>query len=121
MTGVNVSAATSNVMRNEFDLRVINQNVGGFGSELRGDLRLGFLTQASGQYYRLLTPDGWFVQPHLDILREPVYEWFNQQRISEWFLQQAGGGLDAGRTFSRNLQTSIEFRQQQIRWHPCLG
>jgi len=121
MTGVDVSAATSNVMRNEFDLRVIDQNVGGFGSELRGDLRLGFLTQASGQYYRLLRPDGWFVQPHLDILRKPVYEWLNQQRVSEWFEQQAGGGLDAGRTFSRNFQTSIEFRQQQIRWHLTAG
>ncbi len=121
MAGFDLSAETSNVTRSEFDFRVIDQNVGGFGSELRGDLHLGFLTQASGEYYRLLAPDGWFVQPHLEILREPVYEWVNQQRVSEWFEQQAGGGLDLGRTFSRNLQASIKFHEQEIRWHLTSG
>ncbi len=121
MAGADVSAANSNVTRTDLDLRVIDQNVGGFGSELRGDLRLGFLTQASGQYYRLLSSRGWYIQPHLDILREPVYEWLNQRRVSEWFEQQAGGGLDIGRTFSRNLQTSLEFHQQQIRWRLTAG
>jgi NTE family protein len=121
MTGFDLSAETSNVTRTEFDFRAVDQNVGGFGSELRGDLRLGFLTQASGEYYRLLTPDGWFVQPHLEILRQPVYEWLNQQRVSEWFEQQAGGGMDVGRTFSRNLQASIKFQEQEIRWHLTAG
>ncbi|MGB8030476.1 MAG: patatin-like phospholipase family protein [Terracidiphilus sp.] len=121
MMGIDLAAETSNVTRTDFDFRFIDQNVGGFGSELRGDLRLGFLTQASGQYYRLLTPDGWFVQPHLDLLREPVYEWVNQMRVSEWFEQQAGGGLDLGRTFSRNLQASIKFHEQEIRWHLTAG
>ncbi len=121
MVGFDLSAETSNVTRTEFDFRAVDQNVGGFGSELRGDLRLGFLTQASGEYYRLLNPDGWFVQPHLDLLREPVYEWVNQQRVSEWFEQKAGGGLDIGRTFSRNLQAAVKFQEQDIRWHLTAG
>ena len=29
--------------------------------------------------------------------------------------------MDVGRTFSRNLQTSLEFHQQQIRWHLTAG
>jgi len=121
MVGIDLSAATSNVTRTEFDFRAVDRNVGGFGSELRGDLRLGFLTQASGEYYRLLTPAGWFVQPHLDLLREPVYEWVNQQRVSDWFEQEAGGGLDLGRTFSRNLQAAVKFQEQEIRWHLTAG
>ena len=101
--------------------RFIDQDVGGFGSELRADLRLGFLTQFSGEYYRLLTPNGYFVQPHLGLLREPVYLWQNQRRISERFSQHAGGGFDVGRTVSRNLQVAAEWRTQVIRWHLTSG
>ncbi len=98
LLGGDLAAANSNVTRSGFDFRVIDQNLGGFGSELRTDLRVGFLTQASTEYYRLLSPAGWFVQPRDSILREPVYIWQNQKRVSEYFEQQAGGGLDVGRT-----------------------
>ena len=115
--GADITAASSNVTRTTFDFRLIDQNVGGFGSELRTDLRVGFLTQFSTEYYRLLSRSGFFVQPHLGVLREPVYLWQNQKRVSERLLQQAGGGLDLGRTFNRNLQASLEYRAQTIRWH----
>ncbi|GGH10672.1 serine protease [Silvibacterium dinghuense] len=115
--GANITADSSNVTRTTFDFRLLNQNLGGFGSELRTDLRVGFLTQASTEYYRLISPSGYYVQPHLGLLREPVYLWANQQRISERLFQQAGGGLDFGRTFSRNMQASIQYRAQTIRWH----
>lgn len=121
LLGGDLSAATSNVTHSEFDFRVIDQNLGGFGSELRADLRIGFLTQASVEYYRLLSSGGWFVQPHLSILREPVYIWHKQKRVSEYFEQQAGGGLDVGRTFSSRLQASLEYRKQQIRWRLTSG
>jgi NTE family protein len=121
LIGGDLSAANSNVTRSGFDFRVIDQNLGGFGSELRADLRVGFLTDASAEYYRLLTPKGWFAQPHIRLLRQPVYEWQDQKRTSEWFEQEAGGGLDLGRTFNRNLQASIEYRNQLIRWHLTSG
>ena len=116
LVGPDTTAVTSNVTRNSLDFRYIHQNVGGFGSEFRADLRVGFLTQLSGEYYRLLSRSGYFVQPHLGIVREPVYLWSNQQRISERFSQQAGGGLDLGRTVSRNLQVRAEWRATVIRW-----
>ncbi len=119
--GTDITAANSNVTRTTFDFRLIDQNLGGFGSELRSDLRVGFLTQASSEYYRLLTASGFFLQPHVGILREPVYLWQNQQRISERLLQQGGGGLDFGRTVSRNLQYSVQYRAQVIRWHLVEG
>jgi NTE family protein len=114
--GADITAANSNVTRTTFDFRLIDQNLGGFGSELRSDLRVGFLTQVSSEYYRLLTTSGFFVQPHIGLLREPVYLWQNQQRISERLLQQSGGGLDLGRTVSRNLQYSLQYRAQVLRW-----
>jgi len=121
LIGGELSAANSNVTRSGFDFRLIDQNLGGFGSELRADLRVGFLTQASVEYYRLLTPKGWFVQPKAGLLRQPVYEWVDQKRTSEWFEQQAGGGLEVGRTFNRNFQGSFEYRNQLLRWHLTSG
>ncbi len=119
--GTDATLMNSNVTRTTVDLRLIDQNLGGFGSELRADVRFGLLTQASGQYYRQLTASGYFIQPHIGILRQPVYLWANQNRVSERFSQQAGGGFDIGRTFNRNLQVSLEWRAQVLRWHLVTG
>lgn len=119
--GTDATAMNSNVTRSTVDLRLIDQNLGGFGSELRADLRFGFLTQASGEYYRQITQSGYYIEPHIGILREPVYLWQDQARVSERFSQQAGGGLDIGRTFNRNLQVSLQWRAQVLRWHLVTG
>ena len=116
MAGADITAATSNVTRMSLDFRIINRDFGGFGSELRTDVRVGFLTQFATEYYRQLGSTSFFLQPHVGILREPVYLWANQKRISERFEQQAGGGLDLGRTFSRNMQVAAQWRTQDIRW-----
>jgi NTE family protein len=115
--GTDLTAMNSNVTRSALDLRLVDQNLGGYGSELRADLRLGFLTQASAEYYRQVSHSGYFLQPRIGILREPVYLWDNQRRISEYFSQQAGGGIDVGRTFNRNYQASLQWRLQTLRWH----
>jgi NTE family protein len=33
----------------------------------------------------------------------------------------AGGGLDIGRTFNRNMQASLEYRNRDVRWHLTSG
>ena len=114
--GIDITAENANVTRTAFDFRLVDQNLGGFGSELRSDLRVGFLTQASTEYYRLLSPSGYFIEPKAGVLREPVYLWQNQKRISERLLQEAGGGLELGRTVDRYLQYSAEYRAQVLRW-----
>ena len=65
----------------------------------------------------MLSPCGYYLQPQVVIFRQPVYLWQNQQRISEHLEQQAGGGLEAGRTFSRNFQMAANYRAQVVRWH----
>ena len=121
MFGTDMTATTSNVTRNTVDFRYIYRDLGSFGSELRADARVGFLTQLSTEYYRRLTTSGLFLQPHLGIIRQPVYSWSDQKRISERFEQLAGGGLDVGRTFNRNAQLSTEWRMQTLRWDLTLG
>jgi NTE family protein len=121
MAGADITATTSNVTRMSLDFRIINRDFGGFGSELRTDVRVGFLTQFAIEYYRQLGSTSFFLQPHAGILREPVYLWANQKRISERFEQQAGGGLDFGKTFSRNMQVAAQWRMQDIRWTLTAG
>ena len=121
LLGADVSAVSGNVTRSTLDARLVDQNLGGYGSELRTDVRLGFLTQLSTQYYRALGANGWYVQPEIGLLRQPVYLWSNQRRVSERLEQQAGGGLTLGRTFNRNLQLAAEWRAQTLRWHLQFG
>jgi NTE family protein len=116
LLGAELAAANSNVTRGEITLRLIDQNFGGFGSELRSTARVGYKTDLSAEYYRLLTPGGYFIEPRAGILRAPVYIWDNQKRIAERFLQTLDAGVEAGRTFSNQLQISAQWRAEDTRW-----
>jgi NTE family protein len=114
--GPELAAATSNVTRMGVNLRVVDQNLGGFGSEFRGTAELGYLTNVTAEYYRLLTPGGYFIEPRAGVLREPVYIWANQKRIAERFQQNLVAGLEVGRTFGNSMQVSAEWRALDTRW-----
>jgi NTE family protein len=116
-----LAAATSNITRGEITLRLVDQNLGGFGSELRANARIGYMTDLSAEYYRLLTPGGYFLEPRTGILREPVYIWVNQKRVAERFQQNLDVGLEAGRTFSNQLQVSADWRAEDTRWSLTTG
>ena len=107
LLGTEVVATTSNVTSSIFDIRFVDQNLGGYGSELQSDVRIGYLTQIGAEYYRPLGSSGFFIQPRVQVLRQPVYIWDDQKRVSERFLQRAGGGLDLGVTANRNLQAAL--------------
>lgn len=119
--GPELTAATSNITRMEMNLRVIDQNLGGFGSELRGTAELGYQTTLSAEYYRLLTPGGYFLEPRVGIVREPVYIWANQKRVADRFQQNLVAGLEAGRTFGNFMQVSAEWRAEDTRWSLITG
>lgn len=121
LVGADITAMTDNVTRGTLDLRLINNDLGGYRSELRSDLRLGFLTQASTEYYRLLRSNGLFVQPHIGLLRQPVYVFNDQRRVAERLQQNAGGGLDFGRTYHSRSQLAAEWRYEVVRWHTQSG
>lgn len=121
LLGTEIVASTSNVTSSIFDFRFVDQNFGAYGSELRSDVRIGYLTQVGTEYYRPLGSSGFFLQPKLQLLREPVYMWEDQKRVSERFLQRAGGGFDLGVTVNRNLQASLEYQASTIRWKLVSG
>jgi NTE family protein len=117
LLGTDVVAMSSNVTSTIFDLRFLDQNLGGYGSELRADARLGYLTNLKAEYYRPIGNRGLFIQPRAQLLRQPVYYWENQKRVSERFLQRAGGGLDVSATLNRTFQVAVEFRASTILWN----
>jgi len=121
LAGPDLASATSNISRAELTLRLVDQNLGGFGSELRADARIGYLTDLSAEYYRLLTPRGYFLEPRAELLREPVYIWANQKRIAERFQQNLVAGIEAGRTFTNHLQVSTEWRAEDTHWSLTTG
>jgi NTE family protein len=121
LIGADLAAATSNITRGELALRLVDQNLGGFGSELRANARLGYMTDLSAEYYRLLTPGGYFIEPHTGIVRQPVYIWANQKRVAERFQEDLYAGVEAGRTFSNSLQISTEWRAEDTHWRLTTG
>jgi NTE family protein len=114
--GSEVTAATSNITRMELKLRLIDQNLGGFGSELRATAELGYKTTLSAEYYRLLAPGGFFIEPRAGIVREPIYIWANQKQIAERFQQNLVAGIEAGRTVGNFMQVSAEWHAENTRW-----
>jgi NTE family protein len=116
LLGADVVAMTGNVTSSIFDIRFVDQNLGGYGSELRSTIRLGYLTHIDTEYYKPLTSNGFFIQPHLTLDRDPVYLWVNQKRVSERQLQRAGGSLDAGWTVNPRLQVALTYADNQVRW-----
>jgi len=116
LLGTDVVAMSGNVTSSIFDIRFIDQNLGGYGSELRSTIRLGYFTHAQIEYYKPVFKNGLYVQPSLSITRDPVYYWEDQKRISERFLQRAGGGLEAGWTVNPRLQVALSYTNNEVRW-----
>ncbi len=116
-----LASTTSNISRGEVTLRLVDQNFGGYGSELSATARVGYKTDLSAEYYRLLTPGGYFVEPLVGLQRAPVYLWVNQKPVAERFQQNLDAGLEAGRTFSNQLQISAGWRAENTRWSLITG
>jgi len=116
-----LAAETSNVTQTELSLRLVDQNLGGYGSELRANGDVGYKTVLNAEYYRLLTPGGFFIEPRTGIVREPVYIWANQKRVAERLEQNLDAGFESGYTFSNWLQVSATWRAEDTHWSLTTG
>ena len=121
LIGPDFAAETSNITRTELQLRFVDQNLGGYGSELRANADLGYMTALNAEYYRLLTPGGFFIEPRTGIVREPVYIWANQKRVAERLEQDLDAGVEAGRTIGNSLQISAGWRAIDTHWSLTTG
>jgi len=127
LVGSNIQAETGNdVVRGTVEMIFLDQDLGGYGSELRSHIKVGYFTQLDAEYYRHLSSlgqstGGLFVAPHGGLVRMPYYLYQNQQRLSRYQLQTLGGGGDIGWSDQRISELRVGWEASAIRWQRQVG
>jgi NTE family protein len=134
LLGSNIEAETATTSRWTLEGTLIHQDLGGYGSELRGHIKVGWLTQLDTEYFRKLpgppvggsTIEGaklgeLFVAPRVGLLRQPFYIYRNQNRLSERQLQTIGDGIDVGWTDQRIRELRVGWEMDDVRWQTQVG
>jgi NTE family protein len=125
LVGANVQAQTAGVTRGTLESIFLWQGLGGYGSELRAHIVVGFLTRLDAEYYNRFfytgTTGGFFVAPNGSFLRNPFYIYVNQQQVSERLLQNTSGGADIGWSDAHNHELRAGWSASNIRWSTQVG
>ncbi len=120
--GVNIQAQTAGVTRAGLDTILIYQDLGGYGSEARAHLSLGFNTIVAGDYlYRPVKSSGYFIDPAANLNRQPYYIYAGNTRLSERQSQFAGGGLDVGWGDRKIQEFRVGYLYQTVQWSTTTG
>jgi NTE family protein len=136
LVGDNAESQSGSPARATFEAILLDQDLGGYGSELRTHIAAGYLTRLDTEYFRKLPigPIGGgagdasgaklgelFVAPRASLLREPFYIYRNQLRLSQRQLQTAGAGIDAGWTDQRTRELRAGWEIDNIRWQSVVA
>jgi NTE family protein len=134
VVGVNAEAETSAMPRVTVEGILLNQDLGGYGSELRTHIEAGWLNHFDTEYLRRLAwtpasgsagegkePGEIFAAPRAVVLREPFYIYRNQVQLAQRQLQSAGGGLDVGWTNQRTAELRAGWEMDDIHWQTQVG
>jgi NTE family protein len=125
LVGANVQAQTASVTRATLETVFLWQGLGGYGSELRSHIKVGFSTQVDAEYYRRIydtgRTGGFFVAPRGAFLRNPFYIYVKQQRVSERLLQNTGGGGDIGWSDAHLQELRFGWEANYVRWTTQVG
>jgi len=119
--GLNIAAQTGGETRATISTILLDQDLGGYGSELRVKIDFGFLTKVEGEYYRKLTWSGLFAAPRADIVRQPYYIYQGSYRLSERQSQFAGLGGDLGWSDGKQQELRAGWQLQNVQWTTTTG
>lgn len=119
--GANIAAQTGGVTRATFNSIITYQDIGGYGSELRGKLDFGFLTNVEAEYYKRIGWQGFFAAPRANITRQPFYIYSGKTRLSERQLQSGGAAFDVGFSDKHNYELRAGYIFQQVDWTTTIG
>lgn len=123
--GANIEALGSGITRATVEGIFLEQDLGGYGSELRGIIKAGWETELSGEYARRLhntgLSGGYFAAPQGTFTRKPYNIFLNQRRLAERDLQTAGGGVDLGWTDSRSRELRLGYQLAHLSWTRNVG
>jgi NTE family protein len=119
--GFNLAAQTGGVTRATVNTILLDQDLGGYGSELRTNIDFGFATRLESEYYRKIAWSGFFVAPRAEITRTPYYIYSGNIRLSERLAQFAGPGADVGWSDGRAQEVRAGWQLQNVRWSITTG
>ncbi len=121
LLGSSFITETGSLTRFTMQGRILNQDFGGYGSELRTILAAGAMTQFSTEYYRKLTSRGLFVAPKIEFTRHSYNLYSGQTRISERINQNAGGGVDVGWSTGKFQELRAGWSSGYRYWEKIIG
>jgi len=125
LLGANVEAQTAGITRATLESIFLYQDLGGYGSELRGNIKVGFLTQVDAEYYRRIfstgSGGGYFLAPHAGLLRQPFYIYQGQHSVAERLLQRTFVGADLGWSDARTHELRLGYEAANTRWQTEVG
>ncbi len=123
--GANVEALGGGITSATIEGIFLEQDLGGYGSELRGIIKAGWKTELSGEYARRIRntglSGGFFLAPQGSFTRKPYNIFLNQRRLAERNLQTGGGGADLGWTDSRTREFRLGYQVAHIAWTRSVG
>lgn len=126
LLGANVETQTTAFTRATIEGILLNQDFGGYGSELRTHITLGYMTELSSEYFRplnqLSSPERTvFIAPHGGLMRHPFPIYRNQVRISDRQMQTFMVGGDLGWTNQRTQELRAGLDVSHVGWETIIG
>ena len=119
--GINVAAQTGGVTKATVDTILLDQDFGGFGSELRAKVDFGYFTRFDGEYYRKIGWNGLFVAPRAGIIRTPYYIYSGNTRLSQRQSQFFGPGGDIGWSDGSKQELRVGWKLDRVSWETTTG
>jgi NTE family protein len=119
--GLNLAAQSGGVTRATVNTMLLDQDFGGYGSELRTKVDFGFASRFESEYYRKLSVNGFFVAPRVNVTRTPYYIYNQNLRLSERLSQFYGGGADIGWGDGSTQELRAGWQYQNVRWSTTTG
>jgi NTE family protein len=119
--GFNLQAQTGGVTRATVNTILLDQDLGGYGSELRTYIDFGFASRIETEYYHKINWAGLFIAPRANIVRTPYYIYSGNTRLSERLAQFGGTGADIGWSNGRAQELRAGWQLQNVRWYTTTG
>jgi NTE family protein len=122
--GFNIQAQTGGVTRATIDSIFLYQDLGGYGSELRANVDVGFLTNLNGEYLYRFSQKGFFVAPRANLHREPYFIYASPDsntRVAERQSQFGGFAGDLGWTDTKSQELRLGWQFENVKWEVKTG
>ncbi len=126
LLGANIEAQAGGLTHAALEGILLDQDLGGYGAELRTKFALGYRTEISTEYFRpvslFATPQHtYFVAPRGGITRKPFAVYADQDHVSDRELQTVSVGGDVGWTNQRTQEVRAGIDFEHVGWNRIIG